>query len=497
MIHVFDRLLGIDNTISRATTASPRIHATKVVPSDLKYPSHESLSKFKEIRKSLQSIHSTTEARESVVPNKSTMEYSSEQTSSEHERILAPPSVPTTHAPTILSEQTRSTHQTASNIQRLHDEDLAEKMTSKLFVRVLWDLENISVSKKLGGLAAVKKLHEFLHEKGLYAQGVDFRISAFFNPETSCVSSQTVTELDKAGVELVWVSPKREDADRKIGHRISQEVQVLKDVKNTVFVVISSDQDFRHHTTLLQSAGYRVIIIHNASQGIWAKTLEMHSTETYRWQEDIIREKTPPRTRKNRRNHRLKEATPLMNDEEDDDDEPPLPYLDRSSPLPAPAPVPEAKSAPSVEQLTTEASELNEETDFSPLLHRHEAVDDQKSISASSEGETRDTDDGAVKEIDSHEPAIPSTSSDPSEFIDEKIAFQSSAASAEDDVEVKIKIPPRMMPTATQSKQKQRTVKFSSEPRRDELDLSNMTFAVRISTCLDLFNFHGKFLRRK
>jgi hypothetical protein len=40
------------------------------------------------------------------------------------------------------------------------------------------------------------------------------------------VSARDIGDLDKAAVELVWVSGKREDADRKLGHRVHQEMQV-------------------------------------------------------------------------------------------------------------------------------------------------------------------------------------------------------------------------------------------------------------------------------
>lgn len=51
------------------------------------------------------------------------------------------------------------------------------------------------------------------------------------------MSKQTINELDKAAVELVWVSSKREDADRKLGMRISQEMQVsVVDIRACPFV---------------------------------------------------------------------------------------------------------------------------------------------------------------------------------------------------------------------------------------------------------------------
>lgn len=159
---------------------------------------------------------------------------------------------------------------------------------AKKFVRVLWDLENVTVSKRFGGLNAVKKLRDFLKRLGLIGHGIDTRVTAFFNPENSPVSSKTIEELDKAGVELVWVATKREDADRKLGYRISQEMHVLRDASNTTFVIISSDRDFRHHMQLLLNGGYSVIIIHNALNSKWSQSLEMYATAAFRWDQDVI-----------------------------------------------------------------------------------------------------------------------------------------------------------------------------------------------------------------
>ena len=94
------------------------------------------------------------------------------------------------------------------------------------------------------------------------------------------MSYKTIEELDKGGVELVWVAAKREDADRKLGLKISQEMHVLRDHANTTFVIISSDQDFRHHMQVLINAGYAVIIIHNAlkviRQNRWKCAPQLH-----------------------------------------------------------------------------------------------------------------------------------------------------------------------------------------------------------------------------
>jgi hypothetical protein len=69
-------------------------------------------------------------------------------------------------------------------------------------------------------------LDSFLESKSLYGTGIDCRFTAFFAPNNTSIPPKVIEELDKAAVELVWVSGKREDADRKLGFRISQEIQV-------------------------------------------------------------------------------------------------------------------------------------------------------------------------------------------------------------------------------------------------------------------------------
>ena len=90
---------------------------------------------------------------------------------------------------------------------------------------------------------------------------------------------------DVLNAHQIWVSSKREDADRKLGLRINQEMMVLPHTETT-FVIISSDQDFRHYYQLLNSAGYEVIVVHNAGPGPgakWVKVLEMHAHRAFRW----------------------------------------------------------------------------------------------------------------------------------------------------------------------------------------------------------------------
>lgn len=158
-----------------------------------------------------------------------------------------------------------------------------EELTTNIRIcRVLWDLENVQVSAALGGIKTVMQLQDFLKKQDLMGPGVDTRITAFFNPFNKHISKKVIEELNKASVELVCASSKREDADRKLGIRINQEMQLLNPALTT-FVIISSDQDFRQHIQLLANAGYKVVIIHDARHESWRNTLEMHASLSFEW----------------------------------------------------------------------------------------------------------------------------------------------------------------------------------------------------------------------
>ena len=192
-------------------------------------------------------------------------------------------------------------------------------------VRVLWDIENVQVPKNHRALSLIANLQKFLADQTplLFGPGIDVRITAFFNPSSNRVPSHVVDELDRAAVELVWVSKKREDADRKIGGdivctlscdilyttngfflllnsgiRIHQEMQVLKPPERVSFMLISSDNDFRHHIQLLKNTGYEAIVVHNAQEkkvdgkavstdNSWQQALELHASKAFHWKEIV------------------------------------------------------------------------------------------------------------------------------------------------------------------------------------------------------------------
>eukprot|EP00602_Paraphysomonas_sp_CaronLab_P009584 CAMPEP_0185019172 /NCGR_PEP_ID=MMETSP1103-20130426/1801_1 /TAXON_ID=36769 /ORGANISM="Paraphysomonas bandaiensis, Strain Caron Lab Isolate" /LENGTH=382 /DNA_ID=CAMNT_0027549349 /DNA_START=57 /DNA_END=1202 /DNA_ORIENTATION=+ len=149
-------------------------------------------------------------------------------------------------------------------------------------VRVLWDIENVCVGRNENAFECITKLQRFLEAQDMHGPGIDCRITAFFRPDSKSVGRNVVQDMDKCAVELVWVSGKREDADRKLSNRIAQEIQVLKP-EDTSFVIITSDQDFRHHFLQLRNCGYYVLVIHNALPGKWMQSLEMNASLGYRW----------------------------------------------------------------------------------------------------------------------------------------------------------------------------------------------------------------------
>lgn len=220
-------------------------------------------------------------------------------------------------------------------------------MTDKRHVRVLWDIENIRVSGKNGGaLETISKLQKFvlsmnwlllspvysfylltlllnsfLQSKCLFGTGIDCRITAFFAPNNSTIPSKVIEELDKAAVELVKSSSSLlsiisfhcfrcgcQEKEKML--IVNLRIESHKKLKLVIllllichssllltcfsffkvlspscasFVVITSDQDYRHHFQSLRNSGYSIIVIHNASSSNWINVMELHSTEAYHW----------------------------------------------------------------------------------------------------------------------------------------------------------------------------------------------------------------------
>jgi hypothetical protein len=114
----------------------------------------------------------------------------------------------------------------------------------------------------------------------MYGKGVNFHISAFRNISKKTLL-RTVEELDKAGIEIIWCSTKREDADRKLAKRFLHYIEELP-CRRTTLIVISSDQDFRNEFQLAKTKGFDCIVMHDAKSPRWIQTLELYA-KGYRW----------------------------------------------------------------------------------------------------------------------------------------------------------------------------------------------------------------------
>ena len=114
---------------------------------------------------------------------------------------------------TTITDDSATTSDVRSTIDHSRKPMVASSMR---ICRVLWDLENIPVVQK-DGMYTVGLLHRFLRSVDLMGQGVDTRITAFFNPYNKSISKKIIEQLNKSSVELVLASAKREDADRKLG----------------------------------------------------------------------------------------------------------------------------------------------------------------------------------------------------------------------------------------------------------------------------------------
>ncbi|KAL1503353.1 hypothetical protein AB1Y20_011405 [Prymnesium parvum] len=149
--------------------------------------------------------------------------------------------------------------------------------------RVLWDLENVCVPSGAQPLDVVHGIESWLSRLGYWGAGVDGLISAFFNPDHT--SRALRTALDRAGVEQVLASSKREDADRKIVARLQRELALLPAGEQTVVVFITSDTDFIPQLRQLRGRGGPVLVVHAApphSQQLAA--LSHAATAIHSWQ---------------------------------------------------------------------------------------------------------------------------------------------------------------------------------------------------------------------
>jgi cold shock CspA family protein len=148
--------------------------------------------------------------------------------------------------------------------------------------RVLWDLENVGVPARLDAFDAVRALEDWLGSRGWWGRGVDGMIAAFFDPDA--VASRVRKALDRAGVEQILASSKREDADRKLVSRLERELSLLPAGDETVVVLVTADTDFVAQLRRLKARGGPAVLLTTAPDGSDSrKALDLAATEVHAW----------------------------------------------------------------------------------------------------------------------------------------------------------------------------------------------------------------------
>ena len=149
--------------------------------------------------------------------------------------------------------------------------------------RVLWDFENVGVPSGIDPFEAVCALERWLEARGLWGAGIDSSITAFFEPDS--VGRPLRKALDRAGVEQVLASSKREDADRKLNARLERDLALLPSGAATAAVFITSDTDFIPQLRRLKQRGGPTVLLTTAPHGSQHySALALAATETHSWQ---------------------------------------------------------------------------------------------------------------------------------------------------------------------------------------------------------------------
>jgi len=182
-------------------------------------------------------------------------------------------------------DEFKRTEAGAANADTDADADAdADDTASKSFVRVLWDLENVNIPSSLTGFQVCEAITTFLSAKGLISPTTDSLMSIFRSPNKKTICKSDERDLDRAAVEQIICSDKREDADRKIVNRIGRDMNVLPPDRSH-FVIISSDNDFTACYQQLKNNGFKVSVIHNARDARSAGILGMHCINCWSWTE--------------------------------------------------------------------------------------------------------------------------------------------------------------------------------------------------------------------
>ena len=155
--------------------------------------------------------------------------------------------------------------------------------TAVRHTRVLWDFENVGVPSDIDPFEAVCALERWLETRGLWGAGIDSSITAFFEPDS--VGRPLRKALDRAGVEQVIASSKREDADRKLNARLERDLALLPTGAATAAVFITSDTDFIPQLRRLKQRGGPTVLLTTAPHGSQHySALALAATETHPWQ---------------------------------------------------------------------------------------------------------------------------------------------------------------------------------------------------------------------
>ena len=155
--------------------------------------------------------------------------------------------------------------------------------TAVRHTRVLWDFENVGVPSGIDPFEAVCALERWLETRGLWGAGIDSSITAFFNPDS--VGERVRKALDRAGVEQVLASSKREDADRKLNARLERDLALLPTGAATAAVFITSDTDFIPQLRRLKQRGGPTVLLTTALHGSQHySALALAATETHPWE---------------------------------------------------------------------------------------------------------------------------------------------------------------------------------------------------------------------
>lgn len=208
------------------------------------------------------------------------------------------------------------------------------------WVYILWDIENISIPRSLGNSKAgvangayrvANSARDFLRKKGVLAHHSREFFKLFYRPNNASLSTQSLRDLQRAGIELVaTVSEKQEAADRLIEHEIKRICRALTEAhadvlklqrrldhvggqlallaredviglpehvfesssahlkaQQSTIVLISSDLDFLKPMELAYQCGFRVVIIHDEGlDGDRKETYMRHChAKMYMWKE--------------------------------------------------------------------------------------------------------------------------------------------------------------------------------------------------------------------